>query len=154
FPYINEPTKANLIQGTPDKYFVYEKGANLVERIRQVPDAGGIGKDFLGSIIAECFRRYATTQTSVILDKIKELGFSYSTRAGISIAIADIVVPKEKEQLLRESEEKVNIAQHQYRRGLITDEERYDRVISFWDKMKREITEVLMKSLDKFNSLN
>jgi len=154
FPYINEPTKANLIQGTPDKYFVYEKGANLVERIRQVPDAGGIGKDFLGSIIAECFRRYATTQTSVILDKIKELGFSYSTRAGISIAIADIVVPKEKEQLLRESEEKVNTVQHQYRRGLITDEERYDRVISIWDKMKSDITEVLMKSLDKFNSLN
>ena len=154
FPYINEPTKTNLIQGTPDKYFVFEKGVNLPERIRQVPEAGGIGKDFLGSIIAECFRRYATTQTSIILDKIKELGFSYSTKAGISIAIADIVVPKEKEQLLKESEEKVNIVQHQYRRGLITDEERYDRVISIWDKMKSDITEVLMKSLDKFNSLN
>jgi DNA-directed RNA polymerase subunit beta' len=154
FPFINEPTKTNLIQGTPDKHFIFEKGANLSERIREMPEPGGIGKDFLGSIIAECFRRYETTKTSVILDKIKELGFTYSTKAGISIAIADIVVPMEKQELLKESEEKVNVVQNQYRRGLITDEERYDRTISIWDKMKSDITEVLMKSLDKFNSIN
>jgi DNA-directed RNA polymerase subunit beta' len=154
FPYINEPTKTNLIQGTPDKYFIFEKGVNLPERIREIPEPGGIGKDFLGSIIAECFRRYETTKTSVILDKIKELGFTYSTKAGISIAIADIIVPQEKQHLLKESEEKVNIVQNQYRRGLITDEERYDRTISIWDKMKSDITEVLMNSLDKFNSIN
>jgi len=154
FPYINEPTKANLLKGTPDKYFIFEKGANVVERLENMPESGGIGKDFLGAIIAECFRRYQTTRTSIILDKIKELGFAYSTRAGITIAVSDVVIPPEKERLLKESEEKVNVVRNQFRRGLITEEERYDRTIAIWDKMKSDITDILMKSLDKFNSIN
>lgn len=55
-----------------------------------------VGKEYLGSIIAECFRKYHTTQTSMILDKIKELGFTYSTKAGITVAVSDVVVPTEK----------------------------------------------------------
>src|SRR5690606_15409702 len=135
FPYINEPTKVNLLKGTPDKYFIFDKGANILERIKSAPETSGAGKDYLGSIIAECFRRYHTTKTSVILDKIKELGFTYSTKAGISIAVADIIVPKEKQTLLKESNDKVATIQNQYRRGLITNDERYDRTISVWDKM-------------------
>ena len=56
-----------------------------------------VGKEYLGSIIAECFRKYHTTQTSMILDKIKELGFTYSTKAGITVAVSDVVVPTEKD---------------------------------------------------------
>ena len=66
-----------------------------------------VGKEYLGSIIAECFRQYHTTQTSMILDKIKELGFTYSTKAGITIAVSDVIVPTEKVAILKESEEKV-----------------------------------------------
>ncbi len=154
FPYINEPTKFNLLNGTPDRYFIYDKGASVKEIISATGDKGAIGKEYLGSIIAECFRRYQTTKTSVILDKIKELGFTYSTKAGITIAVSDVIVPKEKETLLKESEEKVKVVQNQYRRGLITNDERYDRTISIWDKMKSDITEILMKSLDKYNSIN
>ncbi|GAA3411965.1 DNA-directed RNA polymerase subunit beta' [Paenibacillus hodogayensis] len=153
FPYINEATKSNLFNGISDEYFVFEKGANVREFIMNIPSRGAVGKDYLGTIIGECFRQYHTTQTSVILDNIKQNGFTYSTRAGITVAVSDVIVPKEKEVILGESEEKVKIVMQQYRRGLITDDERYDRIITIWSETKERITEVLMKSLDKFNSI-
>jgi len=154
FPYINEPTKSNLLNGVDERYFIYDKGANIRERIMNAEFKGAVGKDYLGAIIAECFRKYHTTQTSIILDNIKQLGFTYSTRAGITIAVSDVMVPQEKNRILAESEEKVRVVTNQYRRGLITDDERYDRVISIWSKAKDEITDILMKSLDKFNSIS
>ena len=153
FPYINEATKGNLLNGTPEKYFVYEKGTDLVKFNADLAIAGAVGKEYLGLIIAECFRQYHTTQTSMILDKIKQLGFTYSTRAGITIAVDDVVVPDEKYALMRESEEKVAVVTNQYRRGLITNEERYDRVISIWSKAKDQITDILMKSMERYNSI-
>ncbi|MFC5653016.1 DNA-directed RNA polymerase subunit beta' [Paenibacillus solisilvae] len=153
FPYINEPTKVNLLQGTPDKYFVYEKGADLIKFMNEVPQMGGVGKEYLGLVIAECFRQYHTTKTSIMLDKIKQLGFTYSTRAGITIAVSDVIVPPEKVDILKESEDKVKVVSNQYRRGLITNEERYDRVIDIWGKTKDAITDILMKSMDRYNSI-
>ncbi|MCM3703432.1 DNA-directed RNA polymerase subunit beta' [Paenibacillus macerans] len=153
FPYINEPTRVNLFQGTPDKYFIHEKGADVADRIMTAPQAGGVGKEYLGEIIGRCFEIYQTTETSVILDRIKQTGFTYSTRAGVSIAVADVIVPKEKQDILSESEEKVRVVTNQYRRGLITNEERYDRVIDIWSKCKDQITDVLMKSMDRYNSI-
>ncbi|CAM4483885.1 DNA-directed RNA polymerase subunit beta' [Paenibacillus tarimensis] len=153
FPYINEATKTNLLHGTPDKYFVYEKGTDLQKFLQEVPTAGAVGKEYLGQIIAECFRQYHTTRTSVILDKIKQLGFTYSTRAGITIAVSDVIVPQEKQEILQESEEKVRVVTNQYRRGLITNEERYDRVIDIWGATKDKITDILMRSMDRYNSI-
>ncbi|WP_138496050.1 DNA-directed RNA polymerase subunit beta' [Paenibacillus pinistramenti] len=153
FPYINEATRDNLFNGTPEKYFIYEKGANVKELIDAAPIASAVGKEYLGSIIARCFETYHTTETSVILDRIKQLGFTYSTRAGVSIAVSDVVVPEAKKQIMADSDEKVRVVTNQYRRGLITDEERYDRVIDIWSKAKDQLTDVLMKSMDRFNSI-
>ncbi|MNW32352.1 DNA-directed RNA polymerase subunit beta' [Fontibacillus panacisegetis] len=153
FPYINEATRANLFQGTPDHYFINEKGANVLERMMAVPLMSGVGKEYLGEIIGRCFEIYHTTETSMILDRIKQTGFTYSTRAGVSIAVSDVIVPEEKQEILRESDEKVQVITNQYRRGLITNEERYDRVIDIWSKTKDQITDVLMKSMDRFNSI-
>ncbi|WP_040953132.1 DNA-directed RNA polymerase subunit beta' [Gorillibacterium massiliense] len=154
FPYINEATKANLLNGIPDSHFVFEKGGDIRKAIETAADPKAVGKEYLGSIIGECFRRYKTTETSVILDRIKQTGFTYSTKAGITVAVSDVVVPDEKEKLIRESHEKVDTITKQYRRGLITDEERYDRVIDIWGRTKDELTDILMKSLDKFNNIN
>lgn len=153
-PYINEPTKANLLYGTPDQYFAFDKGTDLRKMMEETPECKAVGKDYMGTIIAECFRKYHTTETSIILDKIKQLGFTYSTKAGITVAVSDVVVPEEKDQILKKSEEHVRTVTQQYRRGLITDDERYDRVIGIWSKAKDEITDILMKSLDKYNSIN
>ncbi|RCX14003.1 DNA-directed RNA polymerase subunit beta' [Fontibacillus phaseoli] len=153
FPYINEPTRVNLFQGTPDNYFIHEKGENIWDRIMNAKQAGGVGKEYLGEIIGRCFEIYHTTETSIILDRIKQTGFTYSTRAGVSIAVSDVIVPDEKQAILRESDDKVHVITTQYRRGLITNEERYDRVIDIWSKTKDQITEVLMKSMDRYNSI-
>lgn len=153
FPYINEPTKRNLFEGTPEEYFIYDKGANIREIINTIPETGAVGKDYLGQIIARCFEIFHTTKTSVILDKIKQLGFTYSTRAGISIAVSDVIVPQEKVDILKQSEEKVRVITSQYRRGLITNDERYDRVIEVWSETKDDITKILMKSMDRYNSI-
>ncbi|WP_238655648.1 DNA-directed RNA polymerase subunit beta' [Paenibacillus piscarius] len=153
FPYINEATKSNLLQGTPDKYFIYDKGADIRELIMNAPDASAVGKEYLGLIIARCFETYHTTQTSMILDKIKQLGFTYSTRSGVTVAVSDVIVPEEKATILKESEAKVDVVANQYRRGLITNDERYDRVIEIWSKTKDDLTNVLLKSMDRFNSI-
>lgn len=154
FPYINAPTKANLMGKMDDQFFIHEKGAHLRERMMHVALPGAVGKDYLGAIIAECFRRYHTTRSSIILDNIKQLGFQYSTKAGITIAVADVTVPLEKQRILQQSDEHIRTVTNQYRRGLITNDERYDRVIGIWSKAKEELTEILMRSLQKFNSIN
>jgi DNA-directed RNA polymerase subunit beta' len=154
FPYMNEASKENLLVGTPEAYFIYEKGVDIKEFMKTVPNGGAIGKEYLGSIIGECFRLYHTTKTSIILDKIKELGFTYSTKSGITIAVADVVVPPEKVKIMKASEEKVLTVMNQYRRGLITNDERYDRIIAIWSKTKDEITDILMDSMDKYNSIS
>jgi DNA-directed RNA polymerase subunit beta' len=153
FPYINEATKTNLLHGTPDKYFVYEKGADLPKFWDAIATPGAVGKDYLALIIAECFRQYHTTLTAVILDRIKQLGFTYSTKAGITIGVADVIIPPEKVEIMQRSDEKVATVMNQYRRGLITNEERYDRIISIWSKCKDEITDILMKSMDRYNNI-
>ncbi|WP_232699787.1 DNA-directed RNA polymerase subunit beta' [Brevibacillus daliensis] len=152
-PFINAPTRENLRDQVSDEFFIFEKGQDTNEFIRNLKDPGAVKKGFLGTIIAECFSRFGTTKTSEILDKIKELSFKYSTKAGITIAVADIVVPEEKKDILLAADEKVNTVMAQFRRGLITEDERYDRVISIWSKSKDEVTEVLMKSMDKFNAI-
>ena len=105
FPYINEPSKENLVR-TPDKYFIFEKGTNVKEFIQNIEEPCALKKGHLGTIIAECFRRFGTTVTSVILDKIKELGFTYSTKAGITISVSDVTVPEEKKDILAEGRRK------------------------------------------------
>ena len=153
YPYINSPEEQKTIDQTPDKYFIYEKGKDVREFIRGLEPTEAVAKKYLGLMIAECFRRYGTTATSVIMDRVKALGFNYSTKAGITISVSDVIVPNNKKQLLREAEEKVQTVMKQFRRGLITEDERYERVISIWSKAKDDITDILMESLDAFNPI-
>jgi DNA-directed RNA polymerase subunit beta' len=152
FPYINEPTKENIEGRTPDKYFI-DKGVNVKEFIKKQPLIEPFKKKILGNIIAEVFKRYKITETSKMLDRMKDLGFQYSTKAGITIGVADIVVLPEKQEILEEAQAKVDTVMKQFRRGLITDDERYDRVISIWSGAKDKIQERLMKSLPRLNPI-
>ncbi|MBG9454519.1 DNA-directed RNA polymerase subunit beta' [Lysinibacillus sphaericus] len=181
FPYINEPTDFNLEQETPSKYFVNltideetlkeleadasyngldEKGkveaqrtAVLRKHFASVPVVNPFRKKFLGNIIAEVFKRFHITETSKMLDRMKNLGFKYSTRAGITVGVSDIVVLPDKGEILAVAQEKVDKVQAQFRRGFITEDERYDRVISSWSAAKDEIQSKLMKSLEKTNPI-
>ncbi len=153
FPFINVADRKNLLHGTPDDYFIFERGANVVERVLALPYKGAVVKSFLGTIIGECFSRYGTTQTAEILDRVKRLGFRFSTRAGITISVADIYVPGQKQVILQEAEQKEDKVLVQFRRGLITEEERYNRFISIWSDAKDQLTNTLMDSLDRFNPI-
>ncbi|MBB6447523.1 DNA-directed RNA polymerase subunit beta' [Bacillus benzoevorans] len=152
FPYINEPTKNNLEVETPAKYFV-ERGTDVKAAIKQMPLVDPFKKKILGNIIAEVFKRYKITETSKMLDRMKDLGFKYSTKAGITVGVADIVVLGEKKEIIDEAQTKVENVLKQFRRGLITEEERYDRVISIWSAAKDTIQSKLMKSLENTNPI-
>jgi DNA-directed RNA polymerase subunit beta' len=152
FPYICEPGKKNFAS-TPDKYFIFEKGVNVREFISKMDDPGALTKKDLGAVIAECFRRFGTTTTSEILDRVKELGYKFSTKAGITMSVSDVNVPEEKKAILAQAEEDVAKVMKQYRRGLITEDERYERVISIWSRSKDQITKVLMENMGKYNPI-
>ncbi|MTT32775.1 DNA-directed RNA polymerase subunit beta' [Terrilactibacillus sp. BCM23-1] len=152
FPYMNEPTKYNLEVATPDKYFV-PMGTNVVDEIKARDEISPFKKGMLGDIIAEVFKRFRMTETSKMLDRMKSLGFAYSTKAGITVGVADIIVLPEKQDILNEAEEKVNKVLKQFRRGLITEEERYERVVSIWSRAKDTIQAKLMNSLEKTNPI-
>src|SRR5690625_5112350 len=152
FPYINEPTKSNLEEKTPEIYFL-DKGVNVKEEIEKRELVPPFKKGILGDIIAEVFKQYKISETSKMLDRMKDLGFSYSTKAGMTVGISDIVVLKEKQELLDEAQAQVDSVQRQFRRGLITEEERYNRVITIWSDVKDVIQDKLMESLDKMNPI-
>lgn len=152
FPYINEPTKENLEIKTPERFFI-EKGENVVEAIKAQSLNEPFKKGILGNIIAEVFKRFKITETSKMLDKMKDLGFKYSTKAGITVGVADIVVLEEKTQIIHDAQAKVDNVLKQFRRGLITEDERYDRVISIWSAAKDVIQGKLMKSLNRSNPI-
>jgi len=152
FPYINEPTKTNLEDKTPEKYFI-SPSENVKEVIASREVVPPFKKGYLGKIIAEVFKKFKITETSKMLDRMKDLGFKYSTKAGITISISDIIVLPQKNVILEEAQKKVDNVHKQFRRGLITEEERYDRVISIWSAAKDDIQGKLMASLEKTNPI-
>ena len=142
FPYVNEPTDENIEKYTPNKYFI-APGENIPEKIKDIPKADAFKKGTLEKIIAQMFKKYRTTETSIMLDKLKDQGFKYSTYSGITIAASDVVTSKQKEQIIENSEAEVKKINKQYQRGLITDKERFDLVIGIWDKAKKDIEKEL-----------
>ncbi|WP_427340804.1 DNA-directed RNA polymerase subunit beta' [Caloranaerobacter sp. DY30410] len=112
-----------------------------------------VDKKMLGKIIERCYRKHGNTITSIVLDHIKEMGFHFSTIGAITISVSDIVIPKEKEKLLSEAEELVDKYEKAYRRGLASEEERYEKVIEVWNRTTEKVTEALMNNLDRLNSL-
>ncbi|WP_418791413.1 DNA-directed RNA polymerase subunit beta' [Phosphitispora sp. TUW77] len=108
-------------------------------------------KKVLGNIVARVYRDLGYAQTASLLDGLKRLGYSYATRAGITIGIEDITIPDEKKNILAESEKVVETVELQYRRGLITEDERYNKVIGIWNEATENVTAALLRTLDKFN---
>jgi len=156
FPYLNEPTKENLERKTPNKYFIDAEDLGedgLRGKIQEMPLVDPFNKKFLGQVIAEVFNKFHITETSVMLDLMKDLGFKYSAKAGITVGVSDIVVLPEKQVIIDETEEKVEKVHKQFSRGLITEEERYNAVIELWTKSKDIIQDKLMASLDRLNPI-
>ena len=112
-----------------------------------------VTKKSLGKIIDKCYLKHGPTETSIMLDKIKALGYHYSSIGAITVAASDMIVPKEKYDLLRDADETIEKIEKMYKRGFISDDERYERVIEKWTKTTEEVADTLMESLDKFNPI-
>ncbi len=145
FAFINEPTEENISNITPNKYFL-ERGTNIPEAIKEMPLVKPFVKGTLEKIIAQVFKRYKTTETSTMLDKMKDLGFYYSTIAGITVSMGDVRLSQKKPEIVQETQVMVDKINKQYKRGLITEEERFAKVIETWngatDRVKAELEEV------------
>lgn len=112
-----------------------------------------VDKKMLGKIVDKCYMKYGPTETSVMLDQIKAKGYHYSTIGAITVAATDMIVPDEKAALLKDAEETVDKVEKMYKRGLISEEERYQRVIDKWTKTTEEVADALMGSLDRLNPI-
>lgn len=152
FPYINEPTKFNLEIETPAKYFV-DTTTDVRAHIAAQELIDPFKKKILGNIIAEVFKKFHITETSKMLDRMKDLGFKISTKAGMTVGIADILTLEEKHKILEKAHDTVEKITKSFRRGLITDDERYERVIGVWNAAKDEIQGKLILSLDRLNPI-
>ena len=156
FPYLNEPTKDNLESATPDKYFVSPSDLSeggLKAYIAEQEAVTPFKKGFLSKIISEIFNRFHITETSMMLDRMKDLGFKYSSRAGITVGVSDVFVLPNKYEILADSQSNVDKITTLYRRGLLTEEERYQNVIAQWAKAKDIIQDQLMDSLPATNPI-
>ena len=112
-----------------------------------------VNKKALGKIIDKCYMKHGPTQTSIMLDKIKAKGYHYSTIGAITVSTSDMVVPEEKKQLLADTEAAVDKIEKMFRRGFISEDERYERVIDKWTKTTEDVADALMNNLDKFNPI-
>ena len=112
-----------------------------------------VDKKAIGKIINKCINRCGATETASVLDKIKSLGYKFSTRAAMTVSVSDMEIPKEKAEYLQEAESKVDLITRKFRRGLMTDEERHQKVIEAWNIADDKITAALLAGLGKYNNI-
>ena len=112
-----------------------------------------ITKKSLGKIIDKCYMKHGSTKTSIMLDRIKALGYHYSSIGAVTVAASDMIVPQAKYDLLKDADETVEKIEKMYKRGFISEDERYERVIEKWTKTTEDVADALMDSLDKWNPI-
>ncbi len=124
---------------------------HLPEELRFVNDV--MDKKRVNAVVAEAYRRLGPERTALFADVIKELGFYWATKSGTTIAITDIKVPEAKERIIEETTRKVELVEQQYRRGLITEDEKYLKTVELWTRATDEITEAVKELLDPTEGL-
>ena len=148
FPYINEATsgftqnfKSDLIQ------FFVPKGTDIKTYIANLPLKKPFTKKVLGPLIDEIFYRYGTAKTSAVIDKIKDIGFKYSTQSGVTIALSDIKIAEGKNELIAEGDKIVEKIMHKFNKGLLSDEERHKLVVTTWGGITEKLGKIVEKQL-------
>ena len=139
----NEPIPQDLgfvDRSDPEKLFDLEIGFTT-------------GKKQLSTLIDRCIRRHGFTISTEMLDRVKALGYKYSTRGALTVSIQDMTIPKEKSELIAEAEQEVVKIERQYKRGLITNDERYRLVVAQWEQTTKDVTDALQSGLDRFNPI-
>ncbi len=155
----NEEGEHKLIESTVGRFVINENIPQDLGFVDREKDPFGleidqvIDKKLLGKIIGKIFNKYGNIVTAEFLDYVKEAGFHYSTMGAISISMGDVHVPKSKDEILDKAEEEVDRLEKFFRRGLISDEERFEKVIKVWNDATDELTDVLMGEFDPMNNI-
>ena len=151
--------RKSLVESTVGRFIFNENVPQDLGFVDREEDPFGLEVDFLvdkkslGKIIDKCFRKHGNTETAILLDHIKALGFKYSTKGGMTVAVADMTIPEAKKSYIADAEAKVDKYERAYRRGLISNEERYERVIETWSETTEKVTDALMAGLDRLNNI-
>ena len=148
FPYLNEPEDKNLTEALPSKYLIVPTKENVEAAIKR-DEVKPFGKKFIAKIIAQVFKKFETTETSRMLDRIKDLGYKYSTISGITISAADVSVYAEKDRMIAEADAKVAEFRELFDLGILTDKERKKQVSAVWSKTRDDIQKGLWAVLAK-----
>ena len=157
--FIDINDRGKLVESTVGRFIFNEKIPQDLGYIDRSVDQHSLEIDFLcdkkklGQIIDKCYRKHGNTGTAIMLDHIKDMGFHYSTVGAITISISDMEIPAEKASIISESEKLVEKYETAYRRGLVSDQERYEKVISIWNKTTDDVADALMGSLGTLNNL-
>jgi DNA-directed RNA polymerase subunit beta' len=158
--YLNEDDqRGKLVESTVGRFIFNENIPQDLGYIDRKIDKYALEVDFLcdkkklGQIIDKCYRVHGNTGTAILLDHIKDMGFHYSTIGAVTISISDMEIPKEKPAILEQSEKQVEKYEKAYRAGLVSNMERYEKVISIWNKTTDDIADALMNSLGSLNNL-
>ena len=112
-----------------------------------------VGKKELGKLIKKCINTHGATDTAILLDNIKDLGFKFSTRGSLTVSVSDMVIPEKKGEYLAEADKAVDHVTKLFKRGLMTDEERYNKVIQAWNTANDKITKALLDGLGRYNPI-
>ncbi len=148
FPYLNANPSENKNNLTADQieYFV-PKGTNIKEYVANLPLRKPFTKKHISLIIDEVFHRYQSRYTSDVLDKLKNQGFKYSTVSGITVSLADVVHIDGKQELLDEGDRQVDLITRLYKRGVLTDKERHEKVCAIWTDVRKQVEKILQRKL-------
>ncbi|MBR0061779.1 MAG: hypothetical protein IJP68_09920, partial [Selenomonadaceae bacterium] len=129
----------------------------LPEQLRQFHADGTLGtvmnKKELGKLVAQCFNAFGATVTAEVIDEVKRLGYHYACIAGMTVAISDVITPPAKAEILQETAERVKRVETYYNRGVLTEEERYKKVIALWEEATNRVADAMMANLDEFNPI-
>ncbi len=156
----NKKDPGRLVESTVGRFIFNENIPQDLGFVDRTKDTYGLEIDFLCTkknlekIIDKCFNTHGNTVTAQILDIIKEMGFHYSTQGAVTISVSDMKIPPEKAGLIDEAHKAVAKYEKAFRRGLISDEERYEKVIQTWTKTTEDVTEALMSHLGDLNNVN
>ena len=156
---LDENDKGKLVESTVGRFILNQDIPQDLGFVDRDIDAYGlevnqvVDKNKLSDVVERCFRKHGNTLTAEMLDRIKHTGFKYATIGAVTVSIGDIYVPQEKHDLIRKAEVEVEKFEKSYRRGLISDDERYEKVIEIWNRTTDEVTDVLMDNLDVENNM-
>ncbi len=152
---------SNIIDTTPGKIIFNEAipqdlgfiDRSIEDNICKLEIDFLVDKKALGRIIDKCYKAHGPTNTAIMLDKVKAAGYHYSTIGACTVSVSDMIIPEEKTKLLSQTDADIDKIEKMFRRGLISGEERYEKVISEWTETTDKITSALMHNLDQFNPI-